>query len=145
MVGGDSLRAVNSGHGLRESDEGFELPDGDPVSGLGIGGVVHTEGSVGITEGLGSSGIEDGLDGSCESDVSLESVNIIIRCDGLLPLDMKVNNMLGDSEVNELILLIENDEEEIEPRHDRGRHVNVELQGAGLIVAAKEGVSSGED
>lgn len=144
---GDVFHAVGFGDGFGEADHALELADGDAVAvpAHPALGVVRAELLVFLDQQGFGLGQELGLEGAGEADVALQLLGREFRRDGLIAQGVDGDNVLGEVAVYGLVALVEDDEEEIEARHDGGGHVDVGAQGGFAVVAASHGVGGRED
>ena len=85
------------------------------------------------------------LKGSADFDVSLELLGGKLWVEGLILIFMHGHDVLCNSEVIFIVLLINNDEEEVETRHNWRADINVVAQGPRAIISTSERISCGQD
>jgi hypothetical protein len=142
----DFLITVSASHALTQTDQRLKLTDSDLVgrSTLGILLVLPHTFEL-LLEHLSCLLGELRLNGSAELDISLELLGREGRVQGILLQSVHLDDVIGDVNVIIITLLIENDEEEVETRHDRCRDVHVEAKRSGSVVAAIDWVGCSQD
>lgn len=142
----DFLITVSASHTLTQTNQRLKLADSDLVgrSTLGILLVLPHTFEL-FLEHLSCLLGELRLNRSAELDVSLELLGREGRVQGVLLQSVHLHDVIGDVNVIIITLLIENDEEEVETRHDRCRDVYVEAKRSGSVIATVDWVSCCQD
>lgn len=86
-----------------------------------------------------------GVESPCVTNVALELIGGEFGSDGTNGVAMNVDDMSSEVEVHIGIALVQDNEEQIEPRHDRGTHGDVGAETLLAVVPSSDGVGGGEN
>ncbi|KAI6768007.1 hypothetical protein HG530_006016 [Fusarium avenaceum] len=141
------LHTVDLGNGFGKTNHTLELTHSDSVRVLANAslGIICTEFLVLLHENILGLFSELGSEGFCKADVSLELLSAELRLDSLITQLMDSNNVFCQVAIDLLVALVEDDEEEIETRHNRCRHVDVGAESCLAVVATTNRVSSSKN
>ena len=89
--------------------------------------------------------LELGLQGAAHLDVGLELCHSEVRGQSSILNSVHVDNMARNVEVLIVLLLVNDDEEEVETRHNWRADVNVVAEGPRAIISTSERISCGQD
>ena len=88
---------------------------------------------------------KDGAIRLCETNVALELFRAELGLDGLVTVLVHADDVLCEMAINLLVALVQDDEEEIETRHDGGRHVDVGPKRGLAVITPTDRVCCCED
>lgn len=89
--------------------------------------------------------LELGLQGATHLDVGLELCHSEVRGQSSILNSVHVDNMARNVEVLIILLLVNNDKEEVETRHNWRANINIVAQGPRTIISTSERISCCQD
>ena len=142
----DLLHAIGSRNSFTQTDHALQLPDRDTIRiSSGSTSIITSQLTILLYQDLRSCRREFRVERPGISDIPLKRVCREFRVDSCVLISMHIDDMLRYSEIDRLVAFVQDDEEEVETRHDRCTHGYVGSQADLAVIATSDGVGRCED